>query len=63
VKPLHPFACARTHAEAVEIEELVNALREYLSDREDADHNGSSFIPNDEMRLLMRLNELFPEQP
>ncbi len=63
MEPLHPFSVARTRAEAVEIEELVNDLREYLSDREDADHNGERFIPNEEMRLLIRLNELFPEQP
>jgi hypothetical protein len=60
---LHPFAVARTQAEAAEVEELVNDLREYLSDREDADHNGERFIPNEEMRLLIRLNELFPALP
>ena len=41
--------------------DFLNDLREYFGDREDADHDGRVFVPNDAMRLLQRLNELFPE--
>lgn len=42
--------------------DFIADLREFLRDQEDADHNGISYVPNDAMRLLIRLNELFPEE-
>jgi hypothetical protein len=45
-----------------EVGELLDDIRDFLRDQEDADHNGISYVPNEAMRLLMRLNELFPEE-
>lgn len=49
---LHPFARAKSQAEAIEVSKLIDDLREYLSDHDDVDAE----------HLLKRLNELFPEQ-
>jgi hypothetical protein len=46
---------------SAEQQDFLDELREYFEDRQDADHNGTGYVANDEMKLLMRLNELFPE--
>ncbi len=43
-----------------EIEELLCDLETYFDDRADADHNGDHFIPNKEMKLVMRIREVLP---
>ena len=46
-----------------EIERLRTVLgecEEYFDQRADADHNGVSFIANDEMRLLTEIREVLP---
>jgi hypothetical protein len=54
------FARARTLAEAKELEQFVIDLREYLENAQDINDNGG---PNDAMKLLTTLNQLWPEEP
>ena len=38
--------------------ELLHELRDYFDNRSDADHNGVDFVANEEMRLMMRIDEV-----
>lgn len=44
--------------------DFLTDLREFLANQEDADYDAHTGIahPNDAMRLLTRLNQLFPEE-
>ena len=38
--------------------EALDEIENYFDERSDADHNGVSFIPNDEMRMLAHVAEI-----
>ena len=46
-------------AKAEELQELINDLVEYFEDRMDCDMEDGHYIPNDAMRMIVRLNEVF----
>jgi len=41
----------------VSIEDVLTQCLEYMEDREDADHDGENFVPNDEMKLATDLRQ------
>jgi hypothetical protein len=41
--------------------DLLADLAEYMEKREDADFINDEFVPNEEMRLLIRIKELLGE--
>lgn len=46
-----------------DIIEYLHETREYFQERADADHNGVSYVPNEEMRLQMAAQELLNQTP
>ncbi len=43
------------------LEDVLEEIKEYLADREDADHVDGRFIPNKEMSLLVSLKRALGE--
>jgi len=42
----------------VNTEDVLIALLEYMEDRQDADHDGESFVANEEMKLATDIRQL-----
>jgi hypothetical protein len=47
----------RTQPGSVSIEDVLVACLEYMEDRQDADHDGESFVPNEEMKLAVDIGQ------
>lgn len=40
------------------LKELLQELHEYMDNKSDADHDGEKFLPNSEMKLAGRIEEV-----
>lgn len=47
----------RTLPYNINIEDLLTELLEYFEDRQDADHDGESFVPNREMKFATEIQQ------
>lgn len=54
---------AQLQTERDEIVELLEELDDFLEGYEDADHNGTSFVPNEAMSLRVRVREILARVP
>ena len=47
----------RSQPGSVSIEDVLVACLEYMEDRQDADHDGETFVPNEEMKLAVDIQQ------